>query len=41
VARRDEPAVHVFLTGEPYDELVVSTPDAAAIVEALRTKVTA
>jgi uncharacterized protein len=34
VARRGEPAVHVFLSGAQFDELIVSTPSAAAIVEA-------
>lgn len=33
--RRNRPAVYVALTGERYDELLVETPDPAAIVARL------
>src|SRR3954454_19472757 len=36
VARRNVPAVRVRLTGAQYDDLLVSTPDADALVGAIR-----
>src|SRR5215210_3029285 len=38
IARRDVPAVRVRLTGAQYDDLLVSTPDAEAIVGAIRRR---
>jgi hypothetical protein len=38
VARRDIPAVHIFLTGTGFDELVVSLPDAHRVADELRAR---
>lgn len=38
VARRDMPAVHVYLDGQKFDELVVSVPDAERVAEGLRPR---
>jgi alpha/beta superfamily hydrolase len=39
VARRGVPAVHVFLSGAAFDELIVSLPGAPGVVEGLRAQV--
>jgi len=39
VARRDVPAVRVRLTGADYDDILVSTPDAAAVAGEIRSRV--
>jgi hypothetical protein len=38
VARRGVPAVRVALSGARYDELLVSTPDAAGVADSLRRR---
>src|SRR5215213_5623188 len=38
VARRNVPAVRVRLTGGPYDDLLVSTPDAEATAAEIRAR---
>ena len=38
VARRDMPALRVRLAGAPYDDVLVSTPDAEATAAAIRER---
>lgn len=38
VARRDVPAVRVYLDGQKFDELIVSLPDAERVADRLRPR---